>query len=520
MTSTWQRWLDLVDPLERRLTGTWPTVLIGTSAVLVLLLAGLPFGLWYGYGPARFGSLDLGGDPEVVGLPDQPEAVGAPGSPSAATSDRLAPDIPLDLGPDVRVTLVFSVGSRELSAEDADRLRINDADTRGEDGLTDVLMLVLADPVTGKVALFSLPRDLHLQSRGSRINATWVRHGTQALVDDVVLVTGLPIHHVVQVNFTAFAELVDRLGGVAMATDRALADFASVLYVPGPGCWRFDGADALGYVRSRKTLTRTDDGRWVGDPASSDFGRIARQQQLLRAAFQQLRGPQLVRRAPDLLQVARGGLVVDQGLGLNQVRGLASAFADVSAGGFEGFTVPTTGRTIRGASVLVPLQDEVRPIMQRLRSWPPDDEPTTDAHRLGGTPGRPLAAAVDTAAAEDACTLATAAELPDPRAELARLNDSGSATSRRPSGDDEPVGSSRGSVGDDAEQPTSEPTDEPSDGRDATPAPTDRPTEQPPSEQPSGEPSDEPTEDPSPSPSEDPSEEPSDDDGIIPLPGP
>lgn len=419
---TWQRWLAWTEPLDTRLHRPWSVVGIALSAVMVLLLAGLPFGLWYGYGPERFEPLQLGSAPTTIDapLPGQPAAVAAPGE----GTDRLAPDIGLDLGPDVRVTLLFSVGSRDVSAADAEALRVADVDERGEDGLTDVLMLVVADPVSGRVALLSLPRDLWLPSRQARVNATWTREGTQALVNNISDVTGLPIHHLAQVNFTSFGELVDRLGGVAIPTDRALADVAANLFVPGPGCWHLSGADALAYVRSRKTLT-LDGEDWVTDLSASDFGRIARQQQLIGAAFDQLRGPQLVRRVPDLLQVARGGLVVDQGLGLVELRGLASAFAEVSGGSFEGFTVPTRNEQINGAAVLLPT-DEVRPIMQRLRTWPPEDEtedetqdPPADAS-AHAVPGQPLAAA-STPRPAPGCSLASAKDLPAPGAPLAEV---------------------------------------------------------------------------------------------------
>lgn len=509
---TWQRWLAWTEPFEARLERPWSVVGISLSAILVLLLAGLPFGLWYGYGPERFEPLQLGTAPAAIDapLPGQPAAMSDPGQ----GTDRLAPDIGLDLGPDVRVTLLFSVGSRDLSADDAAALRIADADQRGTDGLTDVLMLVIADPATGRVALLSLPRDLWLPSRQARINATWPREGTQALVDNISDVVGLPIHHLAQVNFAAFGELVDRLGGVAIPTDRALADFAAALFVPGPGCWRMTGADALAYVRSRKTLTLDGD-RWVTDPSASDFGRIARQQQLLGAAFDQLRGPQLVRRVPDLLQVARGGLVVDQGLGLVELRGLASAFQEVSGGSFEGFTVPTRNERINGAAVLLPT-DDVRPIMQRLRSWPPEADATAAApgHAV---PGQPLAAA-SAPAADPGCSLATADALPAPAAPLAEVYRARNGnTNTRPvpapgTSADEPEPSS----GSDDTRP--EPTPKPIADPTSEPAPSSEPPAEPsPEPDPDANPESSPSPEPSPDPSTSPSPEPSDDD-ILPLP--
>ena len=487
----WEDWLRLVGPWEQRLQRTWILVAIGVAATSVLAVATLPLGLWYGLGPERFDGLDLGAAPPTFDPAELP--TGDLADPSVTPQvDRLAPEVPLDFGPNVRVTLLFSVGSRGLTDEDATDLGIADADERGEDGLTDVLMLVIADTDTGAVALLSLPRDLWLPSRSSRINAVWAREGTQSLVDTVADVVGMPINHLAQVNFTAFAELVDRIDGVAVSTDRALADFSSNLFIPAAGCWRLDGAAALAYVRSRKTLTLRD-GRWVTDPSASDFGRIARQQQLLRSAYDQLRGPQLIRRIPDLLAVARSGLIVDSGLGLVELRALAGAFQSVSGGAFEGYTVPTNNRRINGAAVLVPQPDATRELMQRLRSWPP-----TDAAPVVGTPDVPLAAgpwpgASSVVAQGDAgCSLGLARDLPDPGPALLEV-----------------FRSRDGSTGDGRPEPEARP-DEPSDTppttdeQDPTPAPEDTgspgPSEPPPSEDPSPEPSG-PSEEPEPEPS-------------------
>ena len=328
----------------------WTRRAIAVLNVLVLVGAALPFVLWETLGPARFDALDLGRDPGSV-------ALGIDGRPSSADEaatlrepELYAPHIALDLGPGVVTTLIFSVGSRGLSDAEASRLRIDDLDQRGADGLTDTLMVLVADTNTQQAALLSIPRDLWVFHRGHRINASFNRHGTQGLVDDVSLVTGLPIDHVIRLNFSAFANLVDAVGGVALSVSEPMADLASVLYVPRAGCWRFDGAAGLAYVRSRRTLTRTSSGSWVSDSSASDFGRISRQQQLLGAVWDQIRGPSILPRVPDLLATARDGLVVDRGLGVQQVRDLASTFGQVAAGGIENFTLPTVGRRIGQAA--------------------------------------------------------------------------------------------------------------------------------------------------------------------------
>lgn len=394
---------------------------IVAANVLVLVVTVVPFAAWEGFGPQRFEELALGVAPSyapVEPLPrimadaqDLPAASGEP----AEEADFVGA-LPYDLSPTTSVTLVFSVGSRDLDRQEAARLRVDDLDLRGADGLTDSIMLLVADRATRQAALLSVPRDLWMFDRGHRINESFNRHGTQALVDDVSHSTGLPIHHVVRVNFAAFAELVDAIGGVAVPTDRALADLASVLYVPAPGCWLLDGAGALAFVRSRQTLTRDQDGDWTPDGSASDFGRMSRQRALLGAVWDQVRTPASLGRVPGIVTAARNGLVVDQRLGLQQVRDLAATFADLSAGRVEGFTLPTENARIGRAAALVYDQAAAADVLTRLRTWPPDvtDPPPGEIDEMD------LPLPVDIS-----CTPEVATTLPGPRDPLGVIRNGG-----------------------------------------------------------------------------------------------
>lgn len=478
--------------------------------VLVLVAAMAPFVLWEGLGPARFGDVDLGQLPDAVETDV--------GHPLAAPSGDVASDwvagLPLDLAPTTTVTLVFSVGSRGMDAEEADRLRVHDVGDRGGDGLTDTMMLVVADRASREVALLSLPRDLWMHHRDHRINATRNLAGLQAFVDDVARSVGLPVHHLVELNFGAFARLVDAVGGVAMHVDRPLADVPAVLYVPEPGCWHFDGPAALAWSRGRHTLTRDGDGDWVTDRTASDFGRIERQQALLRVLWDQVRSPATISALPEILGAARDGMVVDEGLGLQQVRDLLQVFGEVAAGRVEGYTLPTTGQWIDGNAAQVVVEDAAAPILTRLRTWPPAaDEPAPAAAEAVGGHRVPsdleVLASASTVAMPvvPSCTRAEARVLPDPREPLwgvarSRDGDVRSTTdpTRGPSGPDD----ADGGQDEGAPAPPTAPEDEgtgPTDGETTAP----------------GEPGEDPEPGPEPSPTE---SDPDEDDGFwLPLPG-
>ncbi len=158
---------------------------------------------------------------------------------------------------------------------------------------TDAIMLVRIDPVQERVALFSLPRDLWTPIPGhgiNRINNAYLfgeRAGppgagmslARAAVSNLI---GVPIDYVALIDLSGFAALVDAIGGVVVDVPAELIDrrfptadnrTTTVRFAAGPQ--QMNGAAALTYSRIRNP--------------DLDFGRIARQQQVLLAIAERLR---------------------------------------------------------------------------------------------------------------------------------------------------------------------------------------------------------------------------------------
>ncbi len=164
--------------------------------------------------------------------------------------------------------------------------------------LTDTLMVASIDPVNHTSTLLSLPRDLWVTVPNHgvmKLNAAWqtgvfkylgknINGSTDPkaiaagfdLVDQTVQdVLGLEINYNVIVNFQAFQQAVDTVGGVNISVPSDLVDPTMawengndpILAHAGPQT--FDGKHALIYVRSRET--------------SSDFARAERQRAMLVA---------------------------------------------------------------------------------------------------------------------------------------------------------------------------------------------------------------------------------------------
>ena len=154
--------------------------------------------------------------------------------------------------------------------------------------LADTIMVVSIKPEENKVAMISIPRDLHVEIPGKgysrKINEAnpigeeaGKGKGLDLMKETVSHVTGLPIHYAVSANFNALRDTVDILDGVTVHLDKPFEE--SKQFVEGNECGgdfklpagdvRLSGEKALCYSRARY--------------ATSDFDRARRQQEVLLA---------------------------------------------------------------------------------------------------------------------------------------------------------------------------------------------------------------------------------------------
>jgi LCP family protein required for cell wall assembly len=237
----------------------------------------------------------------------------------------------------------------------------------GETGLayrTDTMMLISIDPATQRIGVLSIPRDLYVQIPGygslQRVNSPMVYgetrqpgYGPTLMMQTVQLNLGIRVHDYVAVDFKAFIDIVDAIGGITVTTnytinDRLYPDMNygyDPFYLPA-GTHQLNGYDALRFARTRH-----------GD---SDIQRAERQQQTIMAIrdkvlnFGQL--PSLIGQAPALWQSLSNnvytGLTFEQLIQLGlYVKDIPSENITMGVIGFE-YLLPYT--TPDGASVLIP----------------------------------------------------------------------------------------------------------------------------------------------------------------------
>jgi polyisoprenyl-teichoic acid--peptidoglycan teichoic acid transferase len=178
----------------------------------------------------------------------------------------------------------------------------------------------------GPARLLSIPRDLlvprpDLGGDRARINAAY-NQGAVNLIRTVQEGVGIPIDRYIEINFTAFGDLVDALGGVVINFPTPAIDEGSGLNIQQAGDVELNGEQALAYVRSRK-YQEVIDGVPQGT-SGSDLERIVRQQIFLREVLKEAGSSR------NPLHLARIGNALVDGLSIDNhmelIDGLAFAW--------------------------------------------------------------------------------------------------------------------------------------------------------------------------------------------------
>ncbi|MGA1541960.1 MAG: LCP family protein, partial [Ilumatobacteraceae bacterium] len=167
---------------------------------------------------------------------------------------------------------------------------------------------------------------------------------------------GVPVDHYVNVDFCAFKQIVDAVGGVRVPFATGIRDRNTGLLIEDPGCHTFLGEEGLAYVRSRKLQYFDEDSRkWREDPAA-DRGRISRQQDFLRRALQKAldvgAGSPTV--AKQLIDAGLEFVILDDQLTPGKLLELAQAMRDLDPNTMKTYQIEGTGKMINGNSVIEP----------------------------------------------------------------------------------------------------------------------------------------------------------------------
>ena len=191
-----------------------------------------------------------------------------------ATPTPSATPIPLDEEMLSRRFTVLVAGADTSSARRAGGLT---------DWNTDALMVISVSADKSRITVMSLPRDTvdMPMADGSidrrKVNSIAQRFGMEALQGAMANLLGVRIDRYVRVDMDDFTRLVDAVGGIDVDVTTRVVDSKVHLNL-SPGPTHLNGVQALGFSRTR---------------ADSDYGRAARQQQVILALVRKWLDPSL-----------------------------------------------------------------------------------------------------------------------------------------------------------------------------------------------------------------------------------
>ncbi|MEK3888468.1 LCP family protein [Bacillus sp. FSL K6-3431] len=168
--------------------------------------------------------------------------------------------------------------------------------SQGDNTRSDALMLATLNEKEKSVKLVTIPRDSYVYIRevgySTKINHAHSFGGPKATIETVEDLLDIPVDYYVRLDFEAFMEIVDALGGINIDVPYAFSeqnskDKANAISLEA-GMQKLDGEEALALARTRKL--------------DNDIERGKRQQEIMKAILKQ---------AASTTSVLKYGQVID-----------------------------------------------------------------------------------------------------------------------------------------------------------------------------------------------------------------
>jgi polyisoprenyl-teichoic acid--peptidoglycan teichoic acid transferase len=237
----------------------------------------------------------------------------------------------------------------------------------GETPRTDTMMLLTYDPLSKTAGMISIPRDLWVPIPGfdyNKINTAYYLGevynlpggGAGLAMKTVEELLGVPIQYYAQIDFQAFVDFIDYIGGVKLTLEEPM-----ILDPRGPnntvtlepGVYTLPGELALAYVR-----TRTTEG--------GDFDRAMRQQKFIMAFRDRILEfdmmPKLVANAGKIYTNISAG--INTNMSINEVIKLAWSVMDLNRDNITTEVISnlytTMAESEEGLDILRPVPDKIR----------------------------------------------------------------------------------------------------------------------------------------------------------------
>lgn len=209
---------------------------------------------------------------------------------------------------------------------------------------TDTVIVAHLDVGRRAATLVSIPRDTWVPVPGvgfGKINSAYAYGGGHATARVTSrLLGGIPIDAIVALQPEGAASIVDAMGGLDVNVDETMDydDDSGDLHIHlKKGEQHLTGSQVAGYIRFRHDAT-------------SDFGRVRRQQQVLKLMLDQLSEPQNWSKLPSVLRLARKEM--NTTMSDRQMLSLLTIYRNVPDENVRSFTLPSKIGWVGDASVV------------------------------------------------------------------------------------------------------------------------------------------------------------------------
>lgn len=184
---------------------------------------------------------------------------------------------------------------------------VDDSETRGQGAdvsRSDALMLATLNNKTKTIKLVSIPRDSYVEipSVGyeDKIAHAHALGGTLATIETVEELFDIPVDYYVRMNFEAFIDVVDALGGIEAEVPYAMLEkdeFDRYTINLEPGLQELNGQQALALARTRKQ--------------DSDIERGKRQQEIIEAILSKATSASSISKYDDVIEAIGDNMKTD-----------------------------------------------------------------------------------------------------------------------------------------------------------------------------------------------------------------
>jgi polyisoprenyl-teichoic acid--peptidoglycan teichoic acid transferase len=220
------------------------------------------------------------------------------------------------------------------------------SDARGEEkSRADTIMIAHYNEDKGTYKLTSIMRDTYVDIPGhdkNKINAAFAIGGPELMRKTIKENFDIDLQYYAIVDFEGFVQLIDEAfpEGVEVNVEKKMSEYIDV--VLEPGLQKLDGEHLLGYVRFRHD-------------AVGDFGRVKRQQEVVKVVGNQLASLGTIPKLPKLIGVVTP--YVNTNIDTKDTLFMAKDFLSKDRGTIESFRIPVdntyTDKRIEGKGAVL-----------------------------------------------------------------------------------------------------------------------------------------------------------------------